>query len=89
MTKEEKAVLEACDKRFDLFMQNFGYKTPQEVIKSQRGHRTPQANLIRAVAKWRMARDRPSCPKCGETELTAMGNCPNGCDEHEELGASR
>lgn len=58
MTKEEKAVLAACDMRLDKLMVDFGLPTPHAVLKAQKGKNTPAARLIRACAKWRIARER-------------------------------
>lgn len=50
----EQAVLRAAKARMRLFLGD-DYETLDDVIKAQRGKRTPAAKLIRATAKWMKA----------------------------------
>ena len=55
MTKEEKAVLVACDKRFDVEVARQG--SERQVLSGLGPHLGPEAvELIRAIGRWRKAR---------------------------------
>jgi hypothetical protein len=55
MTKEEKAVLTACKKRFDIYMRDSHLPTPEAVLTEIGNKDAVGTNLIRACAKWQIA----------------------------------
>lgn len=62
MTNYERAVLEACDRRFSAMLEEDGYLSDAAALEAVRDKQSPAAELVRVVAQWRAATGRAHQP---------------------------